>query len=199
MASPSPSLIAVLVIREHSRLSSHVKTLERVSEEPYSAKNAVWLARLRETWTTGLTHEKGLPHLLKALDDLICAYESRAPDVKTLAYELIFQLGIYRKGHWAYLRWTVPGIQNCLDDFGAVLPRYRDAFKMRYELEGNMPVGEQTRLLKAQYARLERAPVQNRGKASVKPRRKAIPAAGKKPGLASRLFGMLFQRKGGTD
>ncbi len=68
MANPSPSMIAVLVNREHSRLSSQVKTLERISQEPYSAKNAAWLARLRETCSTGLAHEKGLPHLLKALD-----------------------------------------------------------------------------------------------------------------------------------
>ena len=197
MANPSPSLIAVLVNREHSRLSSQVKTLERITQEPYSAKNAAWLTRLRETWSAGLAYEKGLPYLLQALDDFIDGYESRAPDLEQLEGELIFQMGIYRKSHWAYLRWTIPEIQSRLDDFGGVLPRYRDAFKMKYELEGNMPVGEQTRLLKAQYARLERGPVPKRGKGSVKPRRKATPAVEKKPGLASRLLGMLFQRKGG--
>ncbi len=119
--------------------------------------------------------------------------------METLAYELIFQMGIYRKSHWAYLRWTIPEIQSRLDDFGGVLPRYRDAFKMKYELEGNMPVGEQTRLLKAPYARLERGVAPKRAKASGKARHKTKPAVGKKPGLASRLLGMLFQRKGGTN
>ena len=196
MAKPSLGLIAVLVNREHSRLYSQGKALERLSQEPYSARNAAWLARLRKTWTAGLAYDRALGNLLKALDDFTCGYESRDPDLDQLHDELLFQVSIYKSAHWAYLRWTVPELQNCLDDFGAVLPRYRDAFKRKYELEGNLPVGDQVRLLKTQYARIERAKAPRPGKATVKARHKAKPGTGKKPGLASRLLGALFGRKG---
>ena len=197
MAKLSPSLIAVLVTREHSRSSSKVKMLERISQEPYSVKNAAWLARLRETWSTGLAYEEALGNLLGALDNFTRGYESRSPDLEQLRDELLFQVAMYKSAHWMFVRWAVPAIRNYLDRFGGVLPRYRDAFKMKYELEGNMPIGDQTRLLKAQYARLEPGGVPKRAKASVKARNKAKPGTGKKPGLASRLLGMLFQKKGG--
>jgi len=38
IAKPDPALVAVLVNREHSRLSSQVKTLEKVLHAPYSDK-----------------------------------------------------------------------------------------------------------------------------------------------------------------
>ena len=36
IAKPDPALIAVLINREHSRLSSQVKTLEKVLHAPFS-------------------------------------------------------------------------------------------------------------------------------------------------------------------
>ena len=126
MAKPSLGLIAVLVNREHSRLYNQGKALERLSQEPYSPRNAAWLARLRETWTAGLAYDSALGILLKALDDFTCGYESRDPDLDQLHDELLFQVSMYKSAHWAYLRWTVPELQNCLDDFGAVLPRCND-------------------------------------------------------------------------
>ena len=55
-------------------------------------------------------------------------------------------------GHWALVKHFIPGVTACLDNFGSVLPKYREAFKRRYEAEGNLSVEAQSQLLKAQYA-----------------------------------------------
>ena len=50
---PDPVLVAVLVNREHSRLSSQVKTLEKVLHAPYSDKEhqrLLTLAANRRVW-----------------------------------------------------------------------------------------------------------------------------------------------------
>ncbi len=45
-SKPDPALIAVLINREHSRLSSQVKTLERLLHAPFSDKEHQGLVQL---------------------------------------------------------------------------------------------------------------------------------------------------------
>ena len=40
IAKPDPALIAVLITREHGRLSSQVKTLEKALHAPFSDKES---------------------------------------------------------------------------------------------------------------------------------------------------------------
>ncbi len=49
-SKPDPALIAVLITREHSRLSSQVKTLEKVLHAPYSDKEHQRLIQLAANW-----------------------------------------------------------------------------------------------------------------------------------------------------
>ena len=126
-SKPDPALIAVLINREHSRLSSQVKTLEKALHAPFSDKEHQRLIQL-------------------------AAYRQQSPDQEKLHYEVVFQAGVYRMGHWALVKHFVPGVTDCLDNFGSVLPKHRDAFKRRYEVDGNLSVEAQSQLLKAQYA-----------------------------------------------
>lgn len=147
-----PALIAVLINREHSRLSSQVKTLERVLHAPFSDKEHQRLVQLAANWRSLLAFDDGAPKLADALEVFIAAYQQRSPDQERLHDEVVFQAGVYRMGHWSLVKHFVPGVTDCLDNFGNVLPKYRDAFKRRYEADGNLSVEAQSQLLKAQYA-----------------------------------------------
>ena len=46
----------------------------------------------------------------------------------------------------------ISGVTDCLDNFGNVPPKHRDAFKRRFEAKRNLTVEEQSQMLKAQYA-----------------------------------------------
>ncbi|WP_183148172.1 hypothetical protein [Denitratisoma oestradiolicum] len=81
----------------------------------------------------------------------IAAYRQRSPDQEA-ARRGGLQAGVHRMGHWALVKHFIPGVTDCLDNFGSVLPKYREAFKRRYEAEGNLSVEAQSQLLKAQYA-----------------------------------------------
>jgi hypothetical protein len=50
IAKPDPALVAVLINREHTRLSSQVKTLEKVLHAPFSDKE-----HRRDFWTPTLS------------------------------------------------------------------------------------------------------------------------------------------------
>ena len=152
IAKPDPALIAVLITREHGRLSSQVKTLERVLHAPFSDKEHQRLVQLAANWRSLLAFDDGAPKLADALEVFVAAYRQQSPDQERLHDEVVFQAGIYRMGHWALVKHFIPGVTNCLDNFGSVLPKHRDAFKRRYEVDGNLSVEAQSQLFKAQYA-----------------------------------------------
>ena len=142
----------MLINREHSRLSSQVKTLERVLHAPFSDKEHQRLVQLAANWRSLLAFDDGAPKLADALEVFIAAYRQQSPDQEKLHDEVVFQAGVYRMGHWSLVKHFIPGVTDCLDNFGSVLPKCREAFKRRYEAEGNLPVEAQSQLLKAQYA-----------------------------------------------
>ncbi len=152
MKKPDPTIVAILLNREHSRLSSQVKTLEKVLHSPYSDKECQRLVKLSNNWRELLGFDDGAPELAEALETFIVAYRDRSADLERLHDEVVFAAGIYRMGHWGLAKYFIPGIKECLDNFGAVLSKHRDAFKFRYEAAGNLTVEEQSRMLKAQYA-----------------------------------------------
>jgi hypothetical protein len=67
---PDPALIAVLINREHSRLSSQVKTLERVLHAPFSDKEHQRLVQLAANWRSLLAFDDGAPKLADALVEI---------------------------------------------------------------------------------------------------------------------------------
>jgi hypothetical protein len=144
IVKPDPVLIAVLINREHSRLSSQVKTLERVLHAPFSDKEHQRLVQLAANWRTLLAFDDGAPKLADALEVFVAAYRQQSPDQEKLHDEVVFQAGVYRMGHWALVKHFIPGVTDCLDNFGSVLPKHRDAFKRRYEAEGNLSVEAQS-------------------------------------------------------
>lgn len=152
IAKPDSALIAVLINREHSRLSSQVKTLEKVLHAPFSDKEHQRLVQLAANWRALLAFDDGAPKLADALEAFIAAYQQQSPDQEKLHYEVVFQASVYRMGHWALVKHFIPGVTDCLDNFGNVLPKHRDAFKRRYEANANLSVEAQSQLLKAQYA-----------------------------------------------
>ena len=142
----------MLINREHSRLSSQVKTLEKALHAPFSDKEHQRLVQLAANWRALLAFDDGAPKLADALEVFIAAYRQRSPDQERLHDEVVFQAGVYRMGHWALVKHFIPGVTDCLDNFGSVLPKCREAFKRRYDAEGNLSVEAQSQLLKAQYA-----------------------------------------------
>ena len=152
IATPDPALIAVLIHREHSRLSNQVKTLARVLRAPFSDKEHQRLVQLAANWRSLLAFDDGAPKLADALEAFIAAYQQQSPDQERLHDEVVFQAGVYRMGHWALVKHFILGVTDCLDNFGNVLPKHRDAFKRRYEADGNLSIEAQSQLLKAQYA-----------------------------------------------
>ncbi|MBD3876341.1 hypothetical protein IEG05_14045 [Pseudomonas kunmingensis] len=155
IATPDPALIAVLIHREHSRLSNQVKTLARVLRAPFSDKEHQRLVQLAANWRSLLAFDDGTPKLADALEAFIAAYQQQPPDQESLHDEVVLQAGIYRMGHWALVKHFIPGVTDCLDNFGSVLPKYREAFKRRYEADGNLSVEAQSQVLKAQYALIQ--------------------------------------------
>ncbi|MFN3359305.1 MAG: hypothetical protein ACK418_25335 [Pseudomonas sp.] len=147
-----PALVAVLITREHIRLSNQVKTLEKALHTPFSDKEHQRLVQLAANWRSLLAFDDGAPKLADALDAFITAYQKQSPDQEKLHDEVVFQAGVYRMGHWTLVKHFIPGVTGCLDNFGNVLLKHREAFKRRYEADGNLSVAAQSQLLKAQYA-----------------------------------------------
>ena len=133
--------------REHSRLSSQVKTLEKVLHAPYSDKEHQRLLTLAANWRALLGFDDGAPKLADALETFAAAYQERSPDQERLHGEVVFQAGVYRMGHWGLIKHFIPGVTDCLDNFGSVLPKHRGAFKRRYEADGNLSVEAQSQRL----------------------------------------------------
>ena len=99
IAKPDPALVAILVNREHSRLSSQVKTLEEVLHAPFSDKEHQRLVQLAANWRTLLAFDDGAPKLADALEVFIAAYRQQSPDQERLHDEVVFQAGVYRRKH----------------------------------------------------------------------------------------------------
>lgn len=147
-----PVLIAVLANREQSRLSSQVKTLEKLLYAPFCEKEHQCLVSMAASWRELLAYDDGAPKMVEALDAFIAAYQKQSHDLEALHAEVVFQTGVYRMGHWALVKQFIPGVTACLDNFGGVLPKHRDAFKRQHESGRNLTVEEQSQLLKVQYA-----------------------------------------------
>ena len=58
-SKPDPALVAVLINREHSRLSSQVKTLEKALHAPFSDKEHQRLIQLAANWRALLAFDDG--------------------------------------------------------------------------------------------------------------------------------------------
>ena len=84
----------MLINREHSRLSSQVKTLERVLHAPFSDKEHQRLVQLAANWRSLLAFDDGAPKLADALEVFIAAYRQQSPDQEKLHDEVVFQAGI---------------------------------------------------------------------------------------------------------
>ena len=112
----------MLINREHSRLSSQVKTLERVLHEPFSDKEHQRLVQLAANWRSLLAFDDGAPKLADALEVFVAAYRQQSPDQERLHDEVVFQAGVYRMGHWTLVKHFIPGVTDCLDNFGSDLP-----------------------------------------------------------------------------
>ena len=100
----------MLINREHSRLSSQVKTLERVLHAPFSDKEHQRLVQLAANWRSLLAFDDGAPKLADALQAFIAAYEQQSTDRERLHDEVVFQAGVYRMGNWALVKHFIPGV-----------------------------------------------------------------------------------------
>ena len=98
-------------------------------------------------WRALLGFDDGAPKLAQALEAFAAAYQHRSPELGRLHDEVVFQVGIYRMGHWALVKHFIPGVADCLDNFGSVQPKHRDAFKRQYEADGNLSVDAQSQRL----------------------------------------------------
>ena len=150
--NPDPSLVAVLVNRELNRLSSQVKSLRKLRQAPYADREHQRLLAQAAKWRELLAFDDGAQKLAEALENFAAAYQQHSSEQESLHGEVVFQAGIYRMGHWGFVKHFIPNVTDCLDNFGNVLLRYREAFKSRYETEGKLSVEAQSQLLKAQCA-----------------------------------------------
>lgn len=144
---PNKPLIAILIQRECSRLISQVKSLEKLVHEVYSEKEYQRLLGIAEKWQELLTNEECKKRLLNALYTFAETYRDQDDYLQEDYYELLFQAGIYRKAHWGHVRECLGSFSDCMNDFGAVLPEYKQKFRRKY---GQPSVEEQSRLLKKQ-------------------------------------------------
>ena len=91
-SKPDPVLTAVLINREHSRLSSQVKTLEKALHTPFSDKEHQRLVQLAASWRTLLAFDDGAPKLADALEAFIAANQQQSPDQERLHDEVVFEI-----------------------------------------------------------------------------------------------------------
>ena len=70
-----PVLIAVLVNREQSRLSSQVKTLEKLLHAPFCEKEHQRLVSMAASWRELLAYDDGAPKVAEALEAFAAAYQ----------------------------------------------------------------------------------------------------------------------------
>jgi len=104
-------------------------------DAPFSDKEHQRLVQLAANWRSLLAFDDGAPKLADALEVFIAAYQQQSPDRERLHDEVVFQAGVYRMGHWTLVKHFIPSVTVCLDNFGSVLPKHREAFKRRYEAD----------------------------------------------------------------
>ncbi|XKH59402.1 hypothetical protein LG290_12015 [Halomonas sediminis] len=63
--------------------------------------------------------------------------------------EVIFQIGIYKKGSWSFIKTFLGSINPYVDRWLKVLPEYRYQFEQRYELGRKLSIKEQADLIRA--------------------------------------------------
>ena len=115
---PSATDNAVLVSREHSRLSSQVSTVTRLAGEPYSTKAAKRLQQIAKTWGEVLAYEQQASQVVSAMESLVQAYEQQE-GVDDALMEVQFAPGMYKSAQWSWCRQQYPGVS--ITDFAPEL------------------------------------------------------------------------------
>ena len=135
-----PTLI-ILTQREHQRLKNQIKRLSTYALSEQDLKT------YRAYWIENLGFVDFLPPLLQVMDDLLDCLAQGQPAEK--AYEeVIFQIGIYQKGTWGFIRHFYGSVNPYVDRWLKVLPSYKEAFTRRYEAPGKLSVAEQGALIR---------------------------------------------------
>jgi hypothetical protein len=83
------------------------------------------LLTLAANWRALLAFDDGAPKLAEALETFAAAYQQRSPDQERLHDEVVFQVGVYRMGHWGLVKHFIPGVTGVmgsgLESWGQVL------------------------------------------------------------------------------
>jgi len=142
--NPNPSDLPTLIIltqREHQRLKNQARRLSAgtVSE--------LDLRTYRSNWVAHLGFEAFLPPLLCAMDDLLDRLAQGHP-TEAAYEEVAFQIGIYQKGSWGFLRHFYGSVSPYVDRWLKVLPACKEAFTRRYEAGRKLSVAEQGALIR---------------------------------------------------
>jgi len=135
-----PTLI-ILTQREHQRLKNQSKRLSTYALSEQDLKT------YRAYWIKNLGFVDFLSPLLQAMDDLLDRLTQGQPTEE--AYEeVIFQVGVYQKGTWGFIRHFYGSLSPYVDRWLKVLPSYKEAFTRRYEAHGKLSVAEQGALIR---------------------------------------------------
>lgn len=129
---------------------NQVNSLEKLLHQPYSDKQYHRLLQIANKWQNLLTDQQGRERVLHAMEVFAETYKNQGESLQEDYYELMFQAGLYRKGHWASIKDCLGSFNECMNKFGDVLPEYKKEFKRQYEPHGTLSVEEQSRLLKEQ-------------------------------------------------
>jgi len=136
-----PTLI-ILAQREHQRLKNQARRLSAGTVPEHD------LRTYRSNWVAHLGFEAFLPPLLSAMDDLLDGL-AQGQATEAAYEEVAFQIGIYQKGTWGFIRHFYGSVSPYVDRWLKVLPAYKEAFTRRYEAHGKLSVAEQGTLIRA--------------------------------------------------
>jgi len=145
---PDPSDLPTLIIltqREHQRLKNQAR---RLSAGTVPERD---LQTCRSNWVAHLGFEAFLPPLLSAMDDLLDRL-AQGQSTEAAYEEVAFQIGIYQKGSWGFLRHFYGSLNPYVDRWLKVLPSYKEAFTRRHEAHRKLSVAEQGALIRAMIA-----------------------------------------------
>ena len=135
-----PTLI-LLTQREHQRLTNKAKRFQTW------ALDLETLHEYRASCVEHLGYVDMLPPLLQAVDQLI--YRERQGTAQEADYEaVVFQIDIYKKNAWAFIRRFYGSLNPYVDRWLKVLPSYKEAFARRYEAHSKLSVAEQGALMR---------------------------------------------------
>ncbi|MCC4290637.1 hypothetical protein [Vreelandella aquamarina] len=140
-SSTLPELI-ILTQREHQRLNNQVKRLQTY------ALTVEDLQKYRASWVNNLGFVDHLPMLLQAMDHLLDQVEQGKASEADYD-EVIFQIGIYKKASWTFIRMFYGSLSPYVDRWLKVLPEYKYQFEQRYEAPKKLSVKEQADLIRA--------------------------------------------------